>query len=370
MTNKNMIPFVDLKTQSEIIKREILNSLSETISRCDFILGDAVSKFERQFADYIGCKKAVGVSSGLDALILAAKSLNIKDGDEVILPVNTFIATAFAVTAVGAKPVFVDCDENFNIDCSLIESKITERTKAIIPVHLTGHPCDIETVMNISKKYMLWVIEDAAQSHGAAYQNKKCGSIGDIGCFSFYPGKNLGAFGDGGIITTNNPDLAEKIRCSRNYGQRSKYDHIYIGCNNRLDTVQASILLIKLKYLEEWNRLRIKNAQLYNQYLQDVHEITLPKILDGCKHVFHLYMIICRGRDDLQQYLHQKGVQTGIHYPKPIHLQQCYENLGYKKGDFPVAERLADTILSLPMYPELTEQQIQYIASCIKEFYS
>lgn len=369
--NANIItvPFVDLKTQTEAIKDEINKALSRTLSKCDFILGEDVNEFERKFAKYIGCKEAIGVSSGLDALILALKALNIHEGAEVLLPVNTFIATAFAVSAVNAKPVFIDCDENFNIDCSKIESKINENTKAIIPVHLTGHPCNMGKIMDISKKYKLYVVEDSAQAHGATYRNRKCGSIGDMGCFSFYPGKNLGAFGDGGLIATNNSNIADVIRCLRNYGQKIKYEHGYVGFNNRLDTIQASILIVKLKYLEEWNNLRIKNAHLYAEFLKDIDEIKTPKVLAGYKHVFHLYMVVCKRRNELQKFLKQKGIETGIHYPKPIHLQQCYKGLGYINGDFPVAEELAGEILSLPMFPELKEEQIRYVTTCIKEFY-
>lgn len=365
-----VVPFVDLKAQIERIKDEIDKAVSKTISRCDFILGGAVDDFERAFADYIGTKEAIGLSSGLDALILAMKALNIRKGDEVILPVNTFIATAFAISAVGAKPVFVDCNENFNIDCSKIESYLTSKTKAIIPVHFAGHPCDITTIIDISKKYKLYVVEDSAQAHGASFQNKKCGSIGNMGCFSFYPSKNLGAFGDGGLITTNDPDLADIIRCFRNYGQETKDDHIYIGDNKRLDTIQSSILMVKLRYLEKWNNLRIENAILYDKLLQGVEEVKTPKVLPGYKHVFHLYMIVCERRNELQQFLQRKGVQIGIHYPVPIHLQKCYRDLGYKKGDFPIVEGLAGKILSLPMFPELSEEQIQYVTLCIKDFYS
>lgn len=364
------VPFVNLHSQIENIRAEVNEAISGTLSRCDFILGNAVGELEKDFAGFSGSKEAVGVSSGLEALILALEACEIKAGDEVILPANTFIATAFAVSAVGAKPVFVDCDENFNIDVSQIESKITPRTKALLPVHLTGHPCDIEEVLDIGKRHKLFVIEDAAQAHGASYKDKRCGSFGDIGCFSFYPGKNLGAFGDGGMVTTDNADFADKMRCLRNYGQKIKHDHIYIGSNKRLDTIQAAILNVKLKYLEGWNSKRISNAGLYNELLENVVEVRTPTVLPGFKSVFHLYMIECEKRDSLQEFLDQKGIQNGIHYPVPIHLQKCYSELGHKEGDFPVAERFAKKILSLPMCPELKEDQIRYVATCIKDFYS
>ncbi|MBI4843171.1 MAG: DegT/DnrJ/EryC1/StrS family aminotransferase [Nitrospirae bacterium] len=364
------VPFVDLKAQTESIRPEIDEAVKRTLDRCDFILGGAVSELEKNFASFSGCSEAVGVSSGLEALILALRAVGVSAGDEVILPANTFIATAFAVSATGAMPVLVDCDENYNIDASAVESKITPRTKALLPVHLTGHPCDIEKVLEVAKRRKLFVIEDAAQAHGAEYKGKRCGSFGDIGCFSFYPGKNLGAFGDGGIITANDSALAEKIRCLRNYGQKVKYEHIYIGSNNRLDTIQAAILNVKLKYLDGWNDKRIKNAALYGELLKDVKNVRTPSVLPGCRNIFHLYIIECDRRDGLQKFLDGKGVQNGIHYPIPVHLQKCYESLGYREGDFPVSERLAKRILSLPMFPELTAEQIRYVASCVKEFYS
>jgi dTDP-4-amino-4,6-dideoxygalactose transaminase len=369
VTNKTFIPFVDLKQQTKALEEEIKEAISGVVSRCDFILGESVDNLERAFAAYVGCTEAVGVSSGLDALTLALRALNIHEGDEVILPANTFIATSFAASAVGATPVFVDCEENYNIDCSKIESAITERTKVIIPVHLTGQPCDMQKIMDIAGKHGLHVVEDAAQAHGAAHGNKSCGSIGNFGCFSFYPGKNLGAFGDGGMVTTNDAGAAEKIRHLRNYGQEVKYEHIYIGSNKRLDTMQASILSVKLKHLDSWNDRRIENSRLYDKLIRDVEEVRTPPLSPGCRHVFHLYMIACEKRDALQKFLNDNGIQTGIHYPIPIHLQKCYKELGHKRGDFPVAERLSDKILSLPMFPELTEAQIQYVATRIKEFY-
>jgi len=370
MKNNTLVHFVDLRGQINAIENKLLDSMRKIIKKSNFILGNEVHKFERMFADYIGCREGIGVSSGLDALILALRALNIQKDCEVILPVNTFIATAFAVNAVGAKPVFVDCDkETLNIDPSQIKSKISKKTKAIIAVHLTGCPCDMDRIMNIAKSHGLFIIEDAAQAHGAEYKGKKCGSIGHIGCFSFYPSKNLGAFGDGGMVTTNDPEVAEKIRCLRNYGQKEKNQHIYIGFNNRLDTIQSAILSIKLRYLDKWNNLRIKNANLYNKLLKNIEGIKTPITPKNCKHVYHLYVIFSERRDELRRFLTEKGIETGIHYPKPIHLQQCYANLGYKRGDFPVAEDLATKILSLPMYPELKERQIKYIVKSIKEFY-
>lgn len=371
MESNTIIHFVDLNSQIIEIKDQINEALQKVTLQGNFILGKEVYQFEKAFADYIGCQEAIGVSSGLDALILSLRALNIKKGDEVILPVNTFVATAFAVSAVGAKPVFTDCKkETFNIDTSQIESKINGKTKAIIPVHLSGYPCDMDEILDIAGRYGLYIIEDAAQAHGAVYKGRRCGSMGHTGCFSFYPSKNLGAFGDGGMVITNDSLVADRIRYLRNYGQKVKNEHIYIGFNNRLDTIQSAILAVKLRYLDRWNDLRNRNAYLYNELLKGIAEIKTPVASKDVNHVFHLYIIICETRDELQKYLTNKGIETGIHYPNPIHLQQCYTSLGYKKGDFPIAEDLSKKILSLPMFPELKEEQIEYVAKCIKEFYS
>jgi dTDP-4-amino-4,6-dideoxygalactose transaminase len=363
------IPFVDIKIQFESIKSELLDAVTHSIISGNYILGKEVEEFEKKFADYIGCKHAVGVASGLDALFLSLKSYDVKSGDEVILPANTFIATALAVSNSGATPVFVDCGLDYNIDSSKIEDRITQHTKGIIPVHLTGYPCDMDAILSIAKEYNLFVIEDAAQAHGATYNKKKCGSIGNVGCFSFYPSKNLGVMGDGGMIVTNDLEFANRIKCLRSYGQMIKYEHIMLGFNSRLDTIQAAGVTIKLKYIDEWNNNRIKNAEFYNELLKGLKGLHLPISECGRTHIYHLYMVLCDKRDSLRAFLKQKNIETGIHYPIPIHLQKCYNYLNYKQGDFPISENLSKQLLSLPMYPELRREQIQYVCDCIKEFY-
>jgi dTDP-4-amino-4,6-dideoxygalactose transaminase len=363
------IPFVDLNAQYETIKDEVNSAIQKVLSECNFILGSQVEEFENAFAEFIGVKHAVGVSSGLDALRIALMSLNINSGDEVIIPTNTFIATALAVSAVGARPVLVDCDyRTYNIDVILIEQAITPRTKAIIPVHLTGQSADMDPIMEIARKHSLYIIEDAAQAHGTLYKNSPCGSIGDMGCFSFYPGKNLGAYGDGGMITTDDPKLAERLKILRNYGQKVKYDHVEKGLNVRLDTIQAAILNVKLKYLKHWNQLREIHADKYRKLLNGVGDLQFQQLADYSTHIYHLFIIETEFRNELQKYLLEAGIQVGIHYPIPIHLQPAYNDIGYKEGDFLQSERLAKRMLSLPMYPELTDKQIHYVADKIHEF--
>lgn len=365
-----IIPLVDLKIQYQTIKLEVNSAIKNVLESTHFILGEEVENFEQKFAKFSEAKYAAGVASGLSALEIGMRALGIGEGDEVLTPVNSFIASSSAISFTGAKPVLIDCDEDsFNIDPKKIEEEINKKTKAIMPVHLYGRPADMDQILKIAKKHNLKVIEDACQAHGASYKGKKVGSIGTFGAFSFYPGKNLGAYGDGGIITTNNQELAEKVAQMRNYGQTKKYHHEYLAWNSRLDTIQAAVLLVKLKYLDKWNKARRKNATIYNRLLKGLPVIT-PEIPRDMEHVFHLYIIRFEKRDKLAEFLKKKDISTGLHYPIPIHLQPAYSKLGYKHGDFPVSEKLSGEILSLPMYPELKESEAEYIASCIKQFFN
>lgn len=363
------IPLVDLKVQYQNIKSEVNSAIKGVLESTHYILGEEVKRFEKKFAKFTDSKYAVGVSSGLSALELGMRALGIGPDDEVITPVNSFIASSSAISFTGAKPVLVDCEEtSFNIDPKKIEEKITTKTKAIMPVHLYGRPAGIDQILKIAKKYKLYILEDACQAHGAKYKGKKVGSIGTFGAFSFYPGKNLGAYGDGGIITTNDEKLTQAVRSMRNYGQAKKYHHEFLAWNSRLDTIQATVLLVKLKYLNTWNKARLKNAYIYNKLLKGLPVIT-PEISEDSTHVFHLYIIRTTKRDQLADYLNKNGISTGLHYPIPIHLQEAYKTLGYSKGDFPVAEKMASEILSLPMFPELKESEIEYITEHIKKYF-
>lgn len=363
------IPLVDLKVQYQNIKSEVNSAIKRVLESTHYILGEEVKQFEKKFAKFTDSKYAVGVSSGLSALELGMRTLRIGPDDEVITPVNSFIASSSAISFTGAKPVLVDCEEtSFNIDPKKIEEKITTKTKAIMPVHLYGRPAEIDQILKIAKKYKLYILEDACQAHGAKYKGKKVGSIGTFGAFSFYPGKNLGAYGDGGIITTNDEKLTQVVRSMRNYGQAKKYHHEFLAWNSRLDTIQATVLLVKLKYLNTWNKARLKNAYIYNKLLKGLPVIT-PEIPEDSTHVFHLYIIRTTKRDQLADYLNKNGISTGLHYPIPIHLQEAYKTLGYSKGDFPVAEKMASEILSLPMFPELKESEIEYITKHIKIYF-
>jgi len=364
------IPLVDLKAQYSILKSEIEPAVKSVLDRCDFIMGAGVSMFEEEFAEFTGGKFCIGVSNGTDAIHLALLACGIKNGDEVVTVPNTFIATTEAITMTGARVVFADIDsESYTIDVRQIKNKITKKTKAIIPVHLYGLPADMDTIMKIAKDEGLFVIEDAAQAHGAIYKDMGVGVIGDIGCFSFYPGKNLGAYGDAGAIVTNNEEFANKIKLLRDHGRRKKYEHEIEGFNKRIDTLQAAVLRIKLKYLKEWNEKRRKNAEIYSYALKDIDGVEVPVKIKDIKSVYHLYVIKAKDRDNLKEYLEKEGIATGIHYPIPLHLQSAYKYLGLKEGNFPVAEDTAKRILSLPMYPELSEEQIYYISEKIKKFY-
>ncbi|MEK7072073.1 MAG: aminotransferase class I/II-fold pyridoxal phosphate-dependent enzyme [Patescibacteria group bacterium] len=366
-----MIPFVDLKTQYQSLKNEISEAVSGVLEKTNFILGEPVTKFEEDFASFCNSKYCVGVSSGTDALCLALKALDISSKDEVIIPANTFIATAIAVSQTGATPVLADVDHiTFNLDLDKLESKITAKTKVIIPVHLYGRMVDMEKLISIANKHNLKVVEDACQAHGATWKNKPAGSYGDIGCFSFYPGKNLGAYGDAGAVVTSDEAIYEKVKMLRNYGSKVKYHHDIIGYNNRMDTIQAAILNVKLKYLPDWNNKRLNNARLYNQKLSDIKEIILPRIPEESnRHVFHLYVIRAQKRDELLKYINDNGVQAGIHYPIPIYSLGAYTDLKLNKTDFKLTEQLSQEIISLPMFAELSLEQIETVSDLIKKFY-
>lgn len=364
-----MIPFVDLKAQYDSIKEEIDETIQSVLNNTSFIMGEELRKFEEEFALFCDVKYAIGVANGSDALILALRACGIGEGDEIITVPHTFIATTEAITHVGGKVVFVDIDpKTYTIDVSKTEEKITEKTKAIISVHLYGQPADMESIMDLAKKYNLKIIEDAAQAHGAEYKGKKVGSIGDVGCFSFYPGKNLGAYGDAGMVVTNNEEIAKGIKLLRNHGRISKkYEHDVEGYSSRLDNLQAAILRVKLKCLDEWNDRRRSNAKKYNKLLSNINGIITPYEADYVKHVYHLYVIRTeKRRDKLSEELKSKGIAVGIHYPIPLHLQPAYRYLGYKEGDFPVTEKTSREILSLPMFAELTDEQIEEIVELIK----
>lgn len=365
----NQIPFVDLKAQYKSIKKEINPVVLNIISSTQYILGEDTSLFEKEFANFHKTRYAVGVDNGSSALELGMRALNIGPGDEVITPANSFIASSSSISFTGATPVLVDCEEStYNIDASKIEAKINKKTKAIMPVHLYGQAANITAIRDIATKHNLDIIEDACQAHGSSFRNKMVGNFGSFAAFSFYPGKNLGAYGDAGAILTNNKYLAQKVSQMRNYGQKIKYVHNQIAWNRRLDNLQAAILRVKLRHLKSWNKKRQENARLYNNMLKDTPVIT-PTVLKDAQHVYHLYVIRSKKRDQLSSFLNSRGVATGMHYPIPIHLQEAYKNLGHKRGDFPVTERLSQEILSLPMFPELTRIQIKYIADTIKEFF-
>jgi dTDP-4-amino-4,6-dideoxygalactose transaminase len=361
------IPFVDLKAQYQSIKDEIDGAIREVISENSFIGGKFVKRFENEFAKFCKSQHCIGVGNGTDALFIAMKAFGVGDGDEVITVANSFIATSEAITQTGAKVVFVDCHpETYNINVDLIEEKFTDKTKAIIPVHLYGQPADMDPIREIAKKYKLKIIEDAAQAHGAEYNGEKVGTLGDIACFSFYPGKNLGAYGDAGAIVTNNPEVAEKCKMIANHGRLSKYDHEFEGVNSRLDGIQAAILEVKLRHLEEWTEKRRQNSYLYNEYLEETGVI-IPAELDNISSVYHLYVIRVpmEIRQKLQNHLREKGISSAIHYPIALPNLKAYQHLGHQPSDFPA--RYQNEILSLPIYPELEEKYIEFIANLVKK---
>jgi len=364
------VPFVDLGAQYRTIEGEIGEATSRVIQQSDFILGREVSLFEEEFAAFCEAKYAIGVDSGTSALELALRAYDIGPGDEVITAANSFIASALAISHAGARPILVDVDPStYTVDVSAIEKAITPRTKAVIPVHLYGHPAHMNPIRELADKHGLVIIEDACQAHGTRYKGRRTGSLGHAAAFSFYPGKNLGAYGDGGIVVTNDRGIARRLEMLRNYGQKEKYQHLFRGYNRRLDTLQAAVLRVKLRYLEKWNAARRWNAVLYHKFL-DGCGLLLPGEAPGAESVWHLYVIRAEQRDALKEHLISRGISASIHYPIPIHVQPAYLDLGYKKGDFPVTESCAHQVLSLPMYAEISQDQIEYVAKTIRNFLS
>jgi len=377
---KTKVPFFDLAIQFKSTEEEIKSALDEVFHTQQFILGSKVQALEETIAQYCRSRYAIGVASGSDALLLSLMALGIGAGDEVLLPPFTFFATAGSVSRLGATPVFVDIDpETYNIDPSRIEEKISSKTKAILPVHLFGQCADMNPLLKIAKERKLFVIEDAAQALGAEYKpiagedGRRAGQMGDFGCFSFYPTKNLGAFGDAGMVLTDNPDLSEKVRLLRAHGSQPKYFHKRIGINSRLDTIQAAILLVKFKYLEKWTGERQKRAERYQLLFQELHPsvegLRLPTVQYQNRHIFHQYVIRVPERDRLKKFLTQEGIGTDIYYPMPLHLQECYAFLKYRRGDLPNSEKASEEVLALPIYPELTEDQQIAVVDRIKAFY-
>ena len=394
------VPFLNLTMQYQEIKDDVAIALQDVLDSHAFAGGPVVERFERVFALFCQAKHAVGCGSGTDALWMALVGLGLGPGDAVVTVPNTFIATAEAITMCGATPVFVDCDEFYNMDVvqlrNLFEAEgLTkrpqgrehisvgngqkakragqsaggpERIKAIVPVHLYGQPADMDKILTVAEEYGQAVIEDACQAHGAMYKGKKAGAIGDAGCFSFYPGKNLGAYGEAGAVVTDRLELSENMKMFRDHGQAEKYHHAMVGWNARMDGFQAAVLDVKMKYIEEWTMKRQQNAAIYTNMLSEIEGVETPKVIEGVESVFHLYVIQTDNRDALRNYLKEYGIDTGLHYPTPLHLQEAYRHLGYGQGDFPVAERAAKRILSLPMFPELIEDQIIYVCGKIKDF--
>lgn len=361
-----MIPFLDLKAQYASIEGEILAAVSRTLSSTQWILGQEVAAFEEEFAAFSGARFGIGVNSGTSALHLALLAAGVGPGDEVITVSSTFVATVAAVDYTGARAVFVDVDpKTLNMDPKAVEAAITERTKAILPVHLHGQPADMDPIVEIAHRRGLVVVEDAAQAHGAEYKGRRAGSIGDLGCFSFYPGKNLGACGEGGIVVTDNQDYAEKIRILRDWGQTSKYHHDYKGFNYRMDGVQGAILRVKLRHLDAWTEARRRNAAAYNELLADTG-VRVPVEEEHAKHVYHVYGVRIPMRDAVQEGLRLREIATGIHYPIPVHLQKAYRELSYANGDLPVTEQAATELLSLPMYADLERSQIEQVCYALR----
>jgi dTDP-4-amino-4,6-dideoxygalactose transaminase len=364
---QSQVPFVDLAAQYRTISAEINEAVSRVIRDTDFILGREVSLFEEEFASFCEAKWAIGVDSGTSALELALRAYEIGPGDEVITAANSFIASALAISHAGATPVLVDVDpETYTIDVAAIEKAITPRTKGVIPVHLYGHPADMDPLVELAQRHGLVIIEDACQAHGARYKGKRTGSLGHAAAFSFYPGKNLGAYGDGGMVVTSDQAVAKRLEMLRNYGQKEKYQHMFRGYNRRLDTLQAAVLRVKLKHLDEWNDARRQHAKSYRRLLEQ-NGIVTPYAVAHAESVWHLYVIRSGQRDALKEHLAGRGIGVGIHYPIPIHLQPAYRDLGYRQGDFPVTEEYAHQILSLPMYAELTAEVIGRIAEVASE---
>ena len=362
------VPLLDLKTQYHQIKNEVDAAIQSVLESGQFILGPQVHQFEQNAASYLGVSYAMGVGNGTDALIIALRACGIGPGDEVITSPFTFFASAECASVLGAKPVFVDINpRTFNIDASKIEQAITPKTRAIIPVHLFGQAADMDAIMDIAKRHNLMVIEDACQAIGAEYKRKKVGTFGHAACFSFFPTKNLGTYGDGGMIVTSDAGIAERARMLRAHGSSQKYHHEMIGYNSRLDEIHAAILNVKLGHLDEWNEKRRHNANIYNVLLEG-SGVIMPYVAPYAKHIYHQYVIRCADRDELADDLKAKGIGSAVYYPLPLHLQNVYKDLGYKEGDMPFAEEACKRVLALPMYPELTREQIEYVAEAVKAF--
>ncbi|HEX6185550.1 MAG TPA: DegT/DnrJ/EryC1/StrS family aminotransferase [Pyrinomonadaceae bacterium] len=366
------VPFVDLQAQYRSIKAEVDAAIQRVLDTSAFILGREVEAFERDFAEYVGARECVGVSNGTAALHLALMACGVGPGDEVIVPANTFFATPEAVSAAGATPVFADVDPvTYNLDPAKVEAVVTERTRAVIPVHLYGQPADLDALDEVAKRHNLTVIEDAAQAHGARYRGRRVGALSRVGCFSFYPGKNLGAYGEGGAVTTDDPEVARRVRLLRDHGSEVKYRHEVVGYNLRLEGIQGAVLGVKLKHLDDWNALRRRHAARYRDLLGSLEEagaLSLPREAEYAEHVYHLFVVQTSARDSMQRFLSAANVHTGIHYPVPAHLQPAYAALGHKEGDFPESERQARRVLSLPMFAELTERQLAYVAHAVEDF--
>ncbi|MHD0319367.1 DegT/DnrJ/EryC1/StrS family aminotransferase [Fusobacterium sp. THCT1E2] len=361
------VPFSILERQYKKYQGEYEEKALAILRKGWYILGEETETFEKNFSKYIGTKYSLGIDNGLNALVLAFRALDIKNGDEVIVQSNTFIATVMAITMNGATPIFVEPDKYYNIDVDKIEEKITSKTKAICVVHLYGQATNMKKVLELCKKYNLKLVEDCAQAHGAEYNGKKVGSFGDIGCFSFYPGKNLGCFGDGGAITTNNEEIYKRIKLLRSYGSEKKYHHVEVGYNARLDELQAGLLSVKLSHLGELNSER---ENIMERYLAEIKNplLILPEINKECTHVWHLFVVRVENREKFEKYLEENGIGTVIHYPIPPHLSKAYEYLGYKKGDFPIAERYAETVISLPIYNGMIKEEIDYVIEKINKY--
>ena len=374
------VPFLDLKAQYNSIKDEVLPEIHNVLDNTAYVMGKPVFNFEEKFAKAHNAQNCVALSSGTDGNHVAIWALGLGAGDEVIIPANTFIATAWGATLCGATPVFVDCHPvSYNLDPSKVEAAITPKTKAIVAVHLYGQPADMDPLTEIAKKHNIYLLEDAAQSHFAEYKGKRIGALSDIASYSFYPGKNLGAYGEGGAITTNNDELATTARMIRDHGGKEKYNHEIFGHNYRMEGIQGAVLGVKLNHLDKWTESRRKVAEKYRALLSDISEIKVPVEMDYAKHVYHLFVIQVKGRDgeerskrrdELQKYLGENEIASGLHYPVPLHQQKCFEHLGYNKGDFPVSEELAEQGLSLPMYPELSDDQINLVSETIHEFFA
>lgn len=361
------IPLVDLRVQYESLKQDIMVAIEGVLEDMHLFLGPQLHAFEQEFAAYCGSRFGVGVSSGTDALVLALRACGIGSGDEVITVANTFIATIEAIALVGAKPVFVDVDPNtYNMNCQQLAAVLTARTRAILPVHLYGSPADMQSILDFAHRHGLLVIEDASQAHGTLYQGQRVGSIGDIGCFSLYYSKNLGAYGEAGICVTDNSELAENMRLLRDHGSRVRYRHEILGSNARLDELQAAVLRVKLPYLQQWNEARQEHARFYAEHLQGVVEL-IPQVQPGTTHTYCYYVVQVEERDRVRKLLEQEGIATGIHYPIPIHLQPACADYGYASGTLPITETLAQRILSLPMYPELTTEQLFAVVNAVKK---